>query len=481
VTGSLIASDTILCRIGWSLLLSALWLGLWAGGTASLLAAWFTFEAWHPAAWRSLTHLFMTGGTLRFDFVAALFAFFLLALAGEILLLLHWPTLLVWLPELPAPQAPRWQSSYRVPSVERPPSAPFIPPGAPKPPPADRPDSGGQAGLARMLSLFDVWKEPPADWMVDAMQDEVAQLPPHAWSQLAEIPDSGPSLIAALRRHALLPGEAASSPALAAPGAAIPPPATVAPGDDGAPALTLGAAWLCELLDHFARQTGIAGLVPPLPAPVATLVERAIRGMKDQDWASLDRFPERAGRIRILSDQLREQMRAIERPPGHALGMVDALLRQFGFEGVEGSASLGAAPLLTRLGALRMLLQMVDLQERAWQMPHGVLGPWRREDRMDQDSPCRALWQRLTLLRLRYPDDPPPVGLVIVTRGRLLDESALAQRIAEHVVKTGIRLCWLTDADRILPDLRRCLGALSAGRITAHQTEAASHRAAVPP
>jgi hypothetical protein len=483
MTSALIAIGGLLRRIGWSILMSALWLSLCAAGAATLLAAAFTFESWRPAAWRELYQLFLTGGTLRFDFVAALFATCLLALVGEILLLLHWPTLLVWLPELPAPRAPRWQAPRRAPIVERPrpASVPLVPPAAPKAPPVDLPDSAGQSGLARVLSLFDVWKEPPATWMLDAMHDEIAHLPPHSWSRLAEIPESGPSLIAVLRRHGLLPGETTSSPALAVPDAPIPPPETATPGDAGAPALTLGAAWLCELLDHFALQTGALGLAPPLPAPVATLVGRAIRGMKDQDWASLDRFPERASRIRVLSDRLREQLRAIDRSPGHEVGMVDALLRQFGFDGVDVVALLGAAPLLTRLGALRMLLQLVDLQERNWQLPHGVLGAWRQQDRAESDSPCRVLWQRLSLLRLHYPQDPLPVGLVIVTRGRLLDEGALAQMTSEQVARTGIRLCWLTDADRILPDLRRCLGALSAAKVAAHQTEPASRRAAVSP
>ena len=58
-------------------------------------------------------------------------------------------------------------------------------------------------------------------------------------------------------------------------------------------------------------------------------------------------------------------------------------------------------------------------------------------------SPCRAVWQRLALLRSLAKDDGPNFGLVVVAGGEFVDEPAMARRVEVDRQRTGVGLVWL--------------------------------------
>jgi hypothetical protein len=456
--------------LGWLVLQSLLW--------SAALYALFDFQALRPAAWLQLYRGFLAGGTIRFDFVATLFAGSAVILFGELALTLRLASLIAWLPPLPGFRLalPPLRRFKRTPPPRRgsdPPQQPQQPQPKPQPPP-EQPSSapaaapgGDSACMARMLALFEVWNEPPETWMQEAMREEAAQVSDQGWSLLDDLGAAGLRLAVLLEAQGLIP-ERPAVRALFDKVLAPPIQPAAAPAlhsAEAAPALTMGAAWLCEILDNF---------VPNETASVDDMLGRAMRGMTEADWASLDRFPEKAGRVRVITDRLSEDLRRAAKPASAPPAeLLDALLRQFGF--VVSRQPMRSAILAERED-LALLLLMVDLEQKRWRLPSGPLGPWRGGDGADEASPGRALWQQLALLRLRRPQEPRLRGVIVAHDGSFDDEGEPKGNRADNV-----DLVWLTDRRGALPDLQHYLAALGDERVRIRPQAAASRRAAAPP
>jgi hypothetical protein len=454
----------LLLTMGWLLLQGLLW--------SAALYAMFDFAALRPAAWLQLYRGFMAGGTVRFDFAATLSAAAAVTALGQILLMLHLPSLLAWMPPFPEFRLrfPTLPQSRRTPSPKREPDPPRPPPPPspqPQPPATSAPAAaaGDSACIARMLALFEVWNDPPAGWMKEAMHDEAAQVSEPGWTLLRDLGAAGLRLAVLLEAQGLIPERpqvrAFFDEFLAPRQNIAAEPATAA---EAAPALTVGAAWLCEILDN---------LVPHGGETVDDMLGRAIRGMTAADWASLDRFPEKAGRVRVVTDRLAEDLRQAGRPvAGSPADMAASLLRQFGFSLADRPMK---AALLAEREDLTLLLRLVDLRQRSWRLPDGPLGTWLDGDGNADRNPGRALWQELSMLGLRRPPESRLRGVLVAHGGSFADETELARRNADR-----IDLVWLHDAKGALPDLQRHLAALADGRIRVRPPAAASRRAVAP-
>ncbi len=230
-----------------------------------------------------------------------------------------------------------------------PPSPPPSPPPAPAAPVAERPAEtetlSDSAVLARILALFEVWNEPPPAWMAEALRDEVVLLSPDAWPTLESLGNQGLDLLVTLQAHDMLPESAAALRAIgevetvlragiaAELGAAADPAAPL-------PMLTLAASWLCEALENFLSAQADPKILPERLDMAQAMLGQALRGMTEADWTSLDQFPEKASRVRVLTDRLREDLRrpaAIKPGPAPTASPADpietiiALLKQVGF------------------------------------------------------------------------------------------------------------------------------------------------------
>lgn len=395
-----------------------------------------------------------------------------------------------------------------LPEVVPAPSAPSLPGVTPpdiglgKPPSdvasgiASGPASGtDSAAITRLMALVEVWRDPPADWMRDSFREEAARISDAGWDLLQKLGASALPLLALLEVESLLPG-ARLAALRGAIGERMDQNAEPQPCA-GPPDLTSGAAWLCELLDHF---------VPADGAAIEDLLGRALRAMTDADWASLDRFPERAGRVRIKSDILSEALRrgaqpavpAEERNPVAAVlqrsqadspaTIIDSLLLEFGLApALVRSAGANSALLIAERSDLALVLQRVDLCQGHWRLPQGCLGPW-----IETPDPAgepkehdlgRALKRQLSLLRLRQTSRRRLFGLFVAHDGFFADESELVRLIADHSLgHADVALAWLDSRPGPLPDLRACLTAMVTPQIPAvRQPGSAVRRVAAQP
>jgi hypothetical protein len=427
---------------------------------ALLLHLLFGFDALSPAAWLQLHRGFLAGGGVPFAFVATLAGALLSALSIELLLILHLPGLLAWLPALPAPRLsrPAWRRPGRAPRPVAKASPPAAPPVAAAPPPAAGKED--EAAIARMLALLEVWNEPAPGWMVEALREEAESVRDEAWPLLRDLGAAAMRLLVLLEAQGLLPDRPAARATLAElldRRVAEPPPSLAAEAEP-APRLTTGAAWLCELLDNFTPSDGEA---------IEDLLARALRGMKEEDWASLDRFPEKAGRVRVLTDRLSEQLRhANPGPPLDPLARIEALLAKCGF---AIRSRNGPAGLLAERPDLLLLLRAVDLQGRSWPTADGLRGPGRQ------------LWQELATARLRRAAGPAIRAALVLHDGCFADDAILAQAADDQRREGGIELLWLDETPGPLPSLARHLGALTATPLRERAPGSASRRAALQP
>jgi hypothetical protein len=263
--------------------------------------------------------------------------------------------------------------------------------------------------------------------------------------------------------------------------------------------MTLSAAWLCELLDTYAsldeRHRRLAESPGAFEASWGSLwhetVERltgAMRSMSEADWASLDRFPERAGQVRVMTDRLREDFRrrrvgtaATERPevtatlpkaavdarsvphrppdsPAEALGRILAE-RGFTVDSLPMLDPCDSTDFIARRDDGTLIVRLHRLGGRAWQASEGSLGPWRAGSDMPIPSPCRAVWQRITLLRALV-KEARLSGVVVVEGGSFIDESELAAAMTRDRQRSAVALAWLDQDGRPLPSvgnyLSRC-------------------------
>jgi hypothetical protein len=467
----------IVAATGWLLLLSVLWLGAVALLGLLLLQQQFAFNPLLTASWQMLAAGFQRGQAIPLSFILQCLLLLFLGLLGETALLWRLPAIVARLPALALPRL-----SFRLPRLPKPrpkarPEKPTAPPPAPSPTPApppplkveEKPQTNDPAILARILALFDVWDEPPPSWMAEALRDEIHLLSPDAWPTLESLGSHGLDLLVTLQEHGMLPESPVALKAIgevetvlrAGLAAEAGQPETPAP----MPLLTLAASWLCEALENFLSAQQDDRLPEEQLTMAQTMLEQAMRGMNEADWASLDLFPEKASRVRVLTDRLREDMRkpAPAKPPIEegtmappAVAALDpieavlALLGRFGFS-VEGGAP--DAPLLAQRPDLFLLLQTIDLHQKSWRLPQGLLGPWSNAE--TETWPGRQLWQLLARRRLRHTDSRPLAGLLILHGGKIEEEQVLAQLVAADRRRSAIGLAWFDEKEAALPDLER--------------------------
>jgi hypothetical protein len=383
----------------------------------------------------------------------------------------------------------------------------------PPDPPVD-PSAANEDGAAitRLMALLEVWGDPPAGWMRDSLREEAAKISDDGWPLLHLLGPSALGLLALLESEALLPATrlAALRDVIAA---AMSEPVDRTHSADP-PGLTTGAAWLCELLDHFGPTDG---------APIEDMLGRALRSMTDADWASLDRFPERAGRVRVQSDRLSERLRQTASAMAPALApvpllssaapsalapvpllssaapsalapvpllspaaLIEDMLTEFGFSQTR-SRPVGADPglLIAERSDIMVVLQPVNLRRGQWRLPQGCLGPWIEGDGKT-DLPLardlsRPLWRQLSLLRLRPQCQVRLLGLFVAHDGHFIDEVELAQLISSQRGRdTDVSLAWLDRQQGPLPNMRSSLSSLTAPRLAARQPGSAARRVAAP-
>lgn len=462
----------ILSATGWFALFSALWLGALGLSAFFLLQQQFAFNPLLPASWQMLASGFERGQAIPLSFILLCLAFLTFGLVGEAALLWRLPAIIAHLPSLTLPRL-----SFRLPKrpvrkrqAEKPapppiPAAPAPPPertASPEPPEPKAPQTNDAAILARVLALFEVWDEPPPSWMAEALRDEIHLLSPAAWPTLESLGHHGLDLLVTLQEHGMLPE---SQIALQAIGevesvlrAGLTAEAALPEISSTAPMLTLAASWLCEALENFLAAQQDDRSPPEQLTMAQAMLEQAMRGMRDEDWASLDLFPEKAGRVRVLTDQLREDMRARNppKPPAPSANPIEAifaLLERFGFSLEGNGPALPGTPLLAHRPDLLLLLQAVDLNQKSWRLPQGPQGPWFDLD--DAISPGRQLWQLLARRRLRQADPRPLAGLLILHNGRIEDEATLAVLVATERRRSTIGLAWLDGMGAALPSLER--------------------------
>jgi hypothetical protein len=369
------------------------------------------------------------------------------------------------------------------------------------------------ASFGRAMALFEVWAEPTPEWMGTALREELDKLSTGGWKLFAGFGAPALALYEAVVRNDLLPAEperratieAILCDCLAKRGGTI----GVAEDDvlenqdtvssDTAPSplpatMTLSAAWLCELLDNYVMLDSLRSADGEIATTAfearwggvfretVTQLKSAMASMRAKDWSSIDRFPELAGRVRILTDRLREDFRAgtvgatketsnraiaapPRAPPVQAAGMpeshadpsgvgqerlvekLEVCLVTMGFKvtPLPPSAGFGSqvfADMIARQGGIAVLLRLAWLDHRQWQAQGDSLARWRSNDGSVMPSPCRAVWQRLVLLRSLAKDDAPRFGLVVVAGGEFVDEAAMARWVEVDRRRTGVGLVW---------------------------------------
>lgn len=501
----------ILMAMGCFALISALWLAALGLLTSVLMQSLYAFNPLDLPAWKSLHAGFQQGGTVPLGFFLYGMAALLLAGAGEIAILWRLPSIAA---AMPSPQLPRLAlPRLRAPALpkrkpSRPRTEPVMPPAPPPQPPSPPPAPAAapmterpvetetlsdSAILARILALFEVWNEPPPAWMAEALRDEVVLLSPDAWPTLESLGNQGLDLLVTLQAHDMLPESAAALRAIgevetvlragiaAELGAAADPAAPL-------PMLTLAASWLCEALENFLSAQADPKILPERLDMAQAMLGQALRGMTEGDWTSLDQFPEKASRVRVLTDRLREDLRrpaaakpALAPSPADPIETIIALLKQLGFSLEAGSPGTGRAPFLAQREDLLLLLHAVDLRNGDWHLPEGLLGPWATDMIRLSPSPGRQLWQQMARRRLRQPDPRPLAGLLVLHGGSIDQEEELAGIVAADQRRSGIGLAWLAQGSGALPSLQEELADLRNRALREqHRERSVDHSAASP-
>lgn len=391
------------------------------------------------------------------------------------------------------------------------------------------------AALERALALCEVWSDPPVPWMVTALCEDLDRLSTAGWGLLAEVGSLGLALLDIARAHQLLPADPdklAIVDGLVAkrdaarhdhPGTATEDPVL----DDSEPqagevpaqqppVLSLCAAWLCELIENYvmleamrqdeSKADEFAALWQGIHAETCDGLDKAMRSMSDSDWASLDRFPDRAGRIRVLTDRLREEFRlkkecgdgaagqspqpseaapipadppppamleiAEPRPIGRPLDdcarELRAMLGDMGFilaplPPVWTPARQATIDVLARRGTATAVLRLLSLKGGPWRIDGDSLSPWRAAEGIAVESPCRALWQSLAVLRSLGKETGRLAGAVVLAGGQFADEATLASAIANDRRRSGIEIVRLHEPSPAFTNVRAWLAALDGG------------------
>ncbi len=422
---------------------------------------------------------------------------------------------------------------------------------APRPGPAASADAAPSAAepidedyavFGRIMALFEVWSDPAPEWMRAALREEIDRLSEAGWGLFADFGDPAAACLETVAAAGLLPsapGKRAVARALLegrrkrdVPDEGLaeetePGPPGTALADDAPPPpieaarLSMSAAWLCEMVDNFVmleeiRAAGAAeGALSfenrwgAIYRETGERLKLAMQTMSEPDWRSIDQFPDRAGRIRILTDRLREDLRflpaaappaaadsdrpfsgeppAPARPPVPAISVsppgaaddgaavetapppLEEILRAAGYivrplPALRGPASDGTADYLAQRDDFTVLLRLADLSGGDWTMDGDSLAPWRGGAGHALPSPCRAVWQRLALMRSLDRETKPCAGVVVLRGGHFTDEQAVASIVARDRRRTDVDVAWLDRASSTLPDLPAWLVRMAASR-----------------
>lgn len=424
------------------------------------------------------------------------------------------------------------------------------PPSPPLPPPAVTDRDADLAVIERIMALFEVWADPSPDWMRDALREEFDALSQEGWSLFWDFGEPAMERLAAAVDAGVQPGDPVRCRAvrarldeyktLSAPTVFAPTDMAGDVGDDSSDAsglaapgparLSMSAAWLCEMVDNFImleeiRAAGAADGMPSFEVRWGAVYREtrerlkcAMQAMTDEDWRSIDQFPGRAGRIRILTDRLREELRVLPShggdeplttgpgargsdgenaspvtdqatlpflptdavPADSGFPMVDAatvdaprpveeVLLAAGYvarrlPAARGGAWAGSSDYLVQRDDVSLLLRMVDLTGRDWRLGSDSLAPWRGPAGQALASPCRALWQSLSLMR-SMGGGRPSAGLLVLSGGHFADEQAVAAVIGQDWRRTDIDVAWLDRPSSPLPDLSAWLRRFESSRM----------------
>ncbi len=380
-------------------------------------------------------------------------------------------------------------------------------------------EAADAAALGRAVVLVDVWVDPPPQWLDEALREEVEAVSADGWGSLVELGGAGRRLLDVMTTYRILPGDPQCSAAvgqLVAAQAAEPDSGGRGQGLDdggdgpvddtakalppnGGPGLTLSAAWLCDLLDNHAmledyRRGGDADQFEEQWGAVyrqtRSQLAEAMRAMDERDWASLDRFPDRAGRARVLTDRLREEFRRpvvsaetaeptkAETPPPRPMASpadpaapsatrkLEAVLAAHGFAACAlpdpfSGAPPAAADLLAHRGDLGILLRLHFLGDVTWKLDAGYLAAWQAPGCPAIVSPCRDLWRRLALMRSMGKPRGELRGIIVVFGGAFADEAPVAAAVHRERDRTGVEIVWLDEVGHPLPSLTPRLAELS--------------------
>ncbi|MDR3439230.1 hypothetical protein [Telmatospirillum sp.] len=375
-------------------------------------------------------------------------------------------------------------------------------PPSPVPKPAGPTDEDHRS-FARALALCDVWCEPPPDWMVSALRDELAGMSLPGWGLFADcgrpaaelsaiadrlglLDDPMKRAIAAKlqddwRRSTLPPVPSESEEPLASLQELQEEPRPPVP----VPELTLNAAWLCELLDnHLMLEDMRCGQLEDggisfekrwgsVSRETAERLRQAMRMMDERDWRSLDQFPDQASRVRILTDRFCEEARLASQPSsapsppldwdqlapcGDEIERLRRILCAAGYDLVDlpdlgGRSSRSEQDFLARRDGDAILLRLTLLSAGEWRMADGGLAPWQAPNGGTVPSPWRATWQRWALLQSLSKNPVCRAATVMAGEGRLANESILMRTVDNDQKRTGVGLVWLDREQSGLPHL----------------------------
>ena len=440
-----------------------------AGSVIGSLQLWYGFPAQHLSAWQGVLAKAQSGASLPLGFAAIPALGALLFLTSTVFALMRAPRLAIYFPHLADAVAllrivcaPPRRSRVRVKPLATPSEPPPLrampaaavranwQPELPVPPQATKED---RVSLSRILALQDVWTEPPPEWMKACLRDETGKMSDPGWLLILELGAAAPALLRLLSAQGHLPDIAEFGPLLAITESSTRSESGITPA-----VMTVGAAWLCEALDNLLAS--IPDLLPKHPFdPAASTSEamlwRAIRAMSESDWRSLDGFPERASKVRTLTDRFAAHVRLLLAGP--AQNIAKRLETNLLHIGLTDMTAIDDATFLIETGKGAVLIQAVDLQQRHWHLPPALDGDWCAESNVTM-APLKRLRQKAARWALRHGRDIR-MTILALDHGSI-ERMAAAEGNSQSVDRAPLAaLAWLTPGKDELPGLRELLAA----------------------
>ncbi len=322
--------------------------------------------------------------------------------------------------------------------------------------------------------------------MEEALREELASLSGTEWAAMTKVGHHGSALFNFAGRMGWVPADAS---------AAIPMPSAAnetvrLSGDEekpkpAPPPMTLYASLLGELLDNYLLAERLEKTwTEPRDRTRATrdvaqarqALSIAMAEMSEKDWASLDQFPELARHVRVTTDRLREEFRSatsLNIPPSlsttiHANATYDTVLETLGRRGFR-PVSFPVLPeavgreIVVARERIGVVIRFFPLGGLVWRAAEGSLGPWEAIGGDTIVSPCRALWQRLLLMKVLSQEFDSIKGIVAMSDGKIDDEIGIAG--CRERIRCGIELAWLDRPSGHLPSITDALDRLTASAL----------------